>query len=222
MKDHLKTIPKHAHGKNYIFRPKGVISEGNTTNSLLMAQEAQEHIIHERHTPGTSSALTNQVEQSTRKRRQVEPSEQQRQQNGALADYQMQRMLLENQNKRRVLLGEEQEKAAQASHASGTSLNLVDKGELDTPKRSQQGLPQSPTPQTWALQDYQMLIMLEEQQKKRRLMMEKAAQATHAPGTSSDPADQIELPRATDASQHHAEFGLGRLPDANDSALATQ
>jgi hypothetical protein len=220
MKDHLKTIPKHAHGKKNIFRPKGVISEGNTTNSLLMAQEAQEHIIHERDTPRTSSALTNQVEQSTRKRRQVEPSEQQKQQNGALADYQMQWMLLENQ--RRVLLGEEQEKAAQASHASGTSLNLVDKGELDTPKRPQQGLPQSPTPQTWALQDYQMLIMLEEQQKKKRLMMEKAAQATHAPGTSSDPADQIELPRATDASQHHAELGLGRLPDANDSAPATQ
>ncbi|QKX60703.1 uncharacterized protein TRUGW13939_07849 [Talaromyces rugulosus] len=163
-----------------------------------MTQEAQEHTVHELHTPGTSSALANQVEQSTRKRL--------------------------------MMAREKQENTAQAPHASGTTLNLADNGEQDTPKQPQQGLPQSPTlvrvPQDRALQDYHMQWMLLENQNKKRLMLfreehEKAAQAPHAPGTSSDPADQIELPRATDATQHHAELGFGRLPDAKDAAPAT-
>ncbi|KAL2862524.1 uncharacterized protein BJX67DRAFT_366184 [Aspergillus lucknowensis] len=211
MKDHKKTVRKHARGKRNTPHSQGTISQEDTTNHSPMAQEEQEHAIHENHAPGTSSDLPNQTAEL------------------ALQDYQMQMMLLEQQNKRRLIKArEQQEKAAQAPQsptpAGAPQMSALQDYQMQMMLLEQQNkqrlikareeqekaaqAPQLPTlvgaAQIRAFQDYHMqLITLLEQQinlrsRRAREELEKPMQSPHVPGTSSDQADQIELSRPTE------------------------
>ena len=103
--------------------------------------------------------------------------------NSALDNHQMQLMLLEQQNKKRLLLSSERQTAT-STEASLLSLNPP----VYHPDRSAPG-----DDAVYALQDYQMQLMLLEQQNKKRALMLRQGQtaACSAPSHSApDPTGQ--------------------------------